>query len=409
MKASVGSPRQATTFTTNNRNFVTSARVEVKKLVGIIGSGLIGRDPFDRRSWSTSSYFFFTALKQQGVLHRAFGVEVPAPNRYLCMAKNFSRQRKAWRMHFYMDPSYRDALTEQVRRSLGPGDFDHDFLQLGAMYNVPRLIDGRARCYSYHDGNLAESLRSPNSPKGLSARKIDRALDYEKTVYHGLHKLFTMSEYLRQSFIDDFDVPPDRVVTVGAGINLDSVPDERPNKRYDTREVLFIGVDFARKGGWNVLEAFKRVRERCPTAKLHLVGPRELSIPAGLQAGVAFHGYLDKQDPRGQAKLAELFDRCCLFVMPSLYEPFGIAPLEAMVNQVPCIVTNKWALKEMVTPGETGELVECGSVDDLEAKLHRLLSDADALAKMGTTARNRVLASFTWNRVADRIRASMHV
>jgi alpha-maltose-1-phosphate synthase len=376
-------------------------------LVGIVGSGLIGRDPFDRRCWSGSSYFFFTALAAQGALHRAFGVEAPRARRWLLMAGNFRRDRAAWRARFYSDPRYRDALTAEVRRRLRPDDLGHDFLQLGAMYDVPRLLDGRARCFSYHDGNLAEKLRSPNAPVGLGARRIDRALAYERRVYHGIDKILTMSEYLRRSFIRDFDVPEDRVVAVGAGINLDEVPGELAEKRYDGREVLFIGVDFARKGGWELLKAFQRVRGRYPDARLHIVGPRELAIPPDLEGGVSFHGFLNKSNPADRARLDELFGRCCLFVMPSLYEPFGIAPLEAMVHQLPCLVTNRWALAETVTPGETGDLVECGDVDDLAAKLGALLADPDALRQMGDAGRRMVLERYTWDRVARRVVAEV--
>jgi glycosyltransferase involved in cell wall biosynthesis len=375
----------------------------IKKLVGITGSGQIGRDPFDRQCWSGSSYFFFNRLGQRGALYRAFGVEVPAYKRYLYLARNLRLNRQTWRERFYMDPGYRDALTEEVRRRLQPDDFAHDFLQLGAMYNVPRLLDGRTRCFSYHDGNLAEALRSPNAPQGLGARVIDRALAYERTVYHGIHMVFSMSEYLRQSFIRDFDVPAQRVVNVGAGINLESVPEPVPGKRYDNREVLFVGVDFPRKGGWDLLKAFRGVRGRLPDARLHLVGPRELTIPAELQPGVVCHGFLNKNEPEGRARLADLWQRACLFAMPSLYEPFGIAPLEAMAHQIPCLVTGRWALREMVIPGETGDLVECGSVEDIEAKLTTLLGDPAALQRMGAAGRQRVLANYTWDKVVGRL------
>jgi glycosyltransferase involved in cell wall biosynthesis len=375
----------------------------MKQFVGIIGSGLIGRDPFDRQSWSGCSYFFFTELRRQAKLYRALGVEVPALQRYLYMARNVSRDRKCWREHFYMDPGYRDALTEEVRKALRPDDFAQDFLQCGAMYNVPRLVAARARCFSYHDGNLAEALRSPNAPKDLSAKKVDRALAYEKEVYHGITKIFAMSEYLRQSFIRDFDVSPERVVSVGAGINLEDVPPYTPSKRYDSREILYIGVDFPRKGGWELLQAFRRVHERQPETRLHLVGPRELAIPPGLEAGVVFHGFLNKNHADGRTQLADLFRRCCLFVMPSLYEPFGIAPLEAMVHQIPCLVTDRWALREMVSAGKNGDLVECGSVDDLEAKLSALLADAEALRRMGENGRQMVLDYYTWDKVVGRL------
>jgi glycosyltransferase involved in cell wall biosynthesis len=374
-----------------------------KNLVGVLGSGLIGRDPFDRQSWSGSSYFFFSALKARGRLHRAFGVEAPAWRRWLLLARNFRPDRETWRRHFYLDTTYRDTLTHAVGRRLEPDDLGHDFLQLGALYDVPRLLDGRARCFSYHDGNLAESLRSPYAPQKLDPRMVENALAYERRVYHGMTRVFTMSEYLRQSFVRDFGVPPKRVITIGAGINLDAVPAYQEGKRYDGQEVLFIGKDFERKGGWVLLEAFRAVRERCPRATLHLVGPRELSVPPGLAGGVAFHGFLDKDDPADAARLEGLFRRCCLFVMPSLYEPFGIAPLEAMVHQVPCVVTDRWALREMVTPGETGDLAERGSALDLADKLGALLADPDGLRRLGENGRRLVLERYTWDKVARRL------
>jgi glycosyltransferase involved in cell wall biosynthesis len=376
----------------------TAARV-----VGIVGSGRVARDPFDPRQWSGSSYFFFSELQCRGRLHRAFGVEVPAWRRALYMARNFHPRRAAWREHFYMDVGYRNALTAQVRRRLEPGDFEHDFIQLGAMFDGPSLVRGGGRCFSYNDGNLAELLRSPHAPRGLSGRKIDRALAYEKQVAHGLRKVFTMSEYLRQSFIRDLGVPADRVVNVGCGINLQTIPDPVPGKRYDGHEVLFIGVDFPRKGGWELLRAFRSVSDRFPDARLHLVGPRELTIPAGLQRGVVFHGFLSKSSPADRERLAGLFRRCCLFVMPSLYEPFGIAPLEAMAHQLPAVVTGRWALQEMVTPGQTGALVECGSAEDLESKLVSLLSDPAALERMGAAGRQMVLDRYTWDKVVQRV------
>jgi starch synthase len=145
-----------------------------------------------------------------------------------------------------------------------------------------------------------------------------------------------------------------------------------------------------------------------PDATLHLVGPGQLSVPADLEKGVVYHGFLSKSDPVQKAKLDKLFRRCVLFVMPSLYEPFGLAPLEAMAHQLPCLLTNRWALREMIVPGRTGDLVECGSVDSLADKLQELLREPEQLRKMGDAARLFALEHFTWDKVADRILAAMN-
>jgi glycosyltransferase involved in cell wall biosynthesis len=377
-----------------------------QKVVGIIGSGLVGERPFDRQAWSGSSYFFFTECERQGILHRAIGADLSRASRATFMALNFSPNRRRWQTAYYMDPRYRDALTREVSRQLRPDDLDHPFLQIGAMFDAPSLAAKGRPCFSYHDGNMAYMHRSPYAVKGLRPKAVERGLAFERRVYHGLTMIFTMSEHLRQSFIDDFEVPPDRVKAVGAGMNLEQLPEYVADKDYGRREALFVGVDFERKGGWELLRAFAHVRERMPDARLHIVGPKVLQVPPELSARVHVHGFLRKSDPNDAATLDRLFRDSSLFVMPSRYEPFGIAPLEAMMHQLPCIVTNDWGLKETVTEGETGALVECGNVDDLTAKLLQLLGDPDRLRRMGDRGRIRAL-EFTWEKVVGRIKEHM--
>ena len=373
------------------------------KFVGIIGSGQIGEDPFDRQSWSGSSYFFFKESERQGLLHRAFGTELKPVTRAAIMALNFSPNRRRWQTAYYMDPRYRRALTKEVARQLRPDDFNYSLLQIGAMYDVPQLAAGRTPCFSYHDGNMAYSRRSPYAVQGLSPEAVKRGLAYERQVYHGLTMIFTMSEHLRQSFIDDFGVAPYRVKAIGAGMNLERLPEHDPNKDYSRKDLLFIGVEFGRKGGWELLKAFKNVHARHPDAILHIVGPRTLEIPPELANGVRYHGFLRKTTVADATTLAQVFRDSCLFVMPSLYEPFGIAPLEAMSHQLPCVVTNGWGLRETVIDGQTGALVECGSVDDLTGKLLDLLTDPDRLKRMGEQGRARAL-DYTWEKVVRRMK-----
>jgi glycosyltransferase involved in cell wall biosynthesis len=315
--------------------------------------------------------------------------------------------RKLWRQHYYMSQSYRDSLTRVIGKHLRPDDFEHDFFVMGAMCDVPRLVEGRSRCFSYHDGNLAQRLKSPYAPTGLSVKRIEEGLSFERRVYERTDRILVMSEYLRRSFVEDCGVPPSRVGVVGVGVNFDEIPPVFPDKRYDTKEILFIGVDFQRKGGMLLLKAFREVRAVHHNAKLHIVGPIELQLPPELSRGVVVHGFLNKSEPGDAARLSELFRVCSVFVMPSLYEPFGIAPLEAMIHQIPAVVSRAWALEETVTAGVTGEHVEPGSVDDLVQCLRNILANPDMLQRLGTAARASVLGKFTWPHVISRIIAEI--
>jgi len=307
-----------------------------------------------------------------------------------------------------MSRDYRRCLTAVIKQRLRADDFAHDFLTLGAMYDVPSVVDGRALCFSYHDGNLAQALKSPYCPRDLSTKRITEGLEFERHVYHGTHHLFAMSEYLRRSFIDDYGVSADRVSTIGAGINLDTVPVAQPDKHYDTKEILFVGSDFARKGGYELLRAFRCVQDKHKDAQLHVVGPKHVNASPEQSRGVHFYGFLDKNGESDRRTLEGLFSKCSLFVLPSLYEPFGIAPLEAMAHQIPAVVSRGWALEEMVMPGVTGMHVEPGSADDLAEQLDKLLSDPNSLERMGTAARTHVIERYTWPRVIERMIDGIH-
>jgi starch synthase len=373
-----------------------------KKLVGVIGSGNIGRDPFHPGSWSGSSKFFFETCDKLGILERAFGVEAPPYLRLPLVGKNFSFDRSVWATKFYLDVHYYNALTREISKKLLPNDFHSNIIQIGGIYDVPRIVNGRCKCYSYHDGNLAQVLKSPYWSNTIPKSKVNKALDYERNVYKNMDKIFTMSEYLRRSFIEDFDVSEDKVKTIGAGINLDRIPDVKV-KDYEKKNILFIGVDFYRKGGLHLLQAFRIVKDAFPNAKLHIMGPRKLKIPHELSSGIVFHGFLSKKDPDQKQLFYSIVEDSSIFVMPSLYEPFGIAPLEAMVHEIPCILTRNWAFPEMVQPGVNGELAECGNVNELADKIQFLLRNPDLLRSMGKAARRIVLENYTWDIVVKKL------
>lgn len=375
-------------------------------IVGVVG-GSIGHKSFDRATWSGSSRFLFTALHRNGDLVRAFGARPAAVIRYALMTRNYSLDRERWRTQYYFDPLYRRCLTQAVVNRIDPSDFAHTFLQIGAMFNLPRHVQGKAICMSYHDSNIVERLQSRYMPPGVSPKRIEQAFRYESELYAQMDRILTMSEYHRSSFIRHFGLPAGKVVNAGCAPNLEHPPEPQADKRYDNRELLFVGADFQRKGGPLLLRAFRAVLMSYPDARLHIAGPAALEIPSDLRSSVRFHGFLSKQDPEQARTLDALFRRCCLFVLPSYYEGVGISSLEAMLYELPCVVTGAWGFFDSVIPGVTGDLVECGSLDSLVSTLRGCLGDPARLRAMGTAARRLILERFTWTQVARRIAAAI--
>jgi len=92
-----------------------------------------------------------------------------------------------------------------------------------------------------------------------------------------------------------------------------------------------------------------------------------------------------------------------VFCLPTRFEPFGIAFIEAMYFALPCIGTDAWAVPEMIENGETGFTIPIDDLDALTDRLLRLLSDPVLARRMGQAGRQRAESYFTWEGVVQRM------
>jgi glycosyltransferase involved in cell wall biosynthesis len=142
------------------------------------------------------------------------------------------------------------------------------------------------------------------------------------------------------------------------------------------------------------------VRAASPDAQLVIVGPRELPQPP--PPGVILYGRIDRSTPEGQQAYTDIYRRATAFVLPSLYEPFGIVFLEAMAFGLPCVAADRCAMPEIVDDGTTGRVVDPTDPDALAGALLELTDPAVA-HRMGEAARRRMEERFTWDAVAGRM------
>ena len=247
-----------------------------------------------------------------------------------------------------------------------------------------------------HTRALAEA-----SP-GWRAAGVEPPLHYgpgwfarEAAVYRGAAALATFSANAARSLARDYGVDPARVHVVGAGANV--FPETAP-RRDDGHTVAFVGYDFARKGGWVLLEALSLLRRRRPRTRLLVAGaPPPQSVPPGAVS----------LGPVELAELPALFAQSTVFALPTLEEPFGLAFLDAMACGLPCVGTRVEAVPEIVREGETGLLVPPGDAVALAAALERLLGDPAHARAMGARGRARIFAGGLWCHAAARLERTL--
>lgn len=356
-------------------------------------------------SWSGSAKSVVDHLRLVGHRVATADVDLYGPERWLTAALMFSPNRKRWGVRYHLGAAGYRQRSRRAAEAIAEKRSQVDcILQIGATFE-PRQR-GDLPYALFCDSNIETSLEGAKfgvSDAGwLHPSEFEAIRRRETGVYRDASVVLTISEYLRQSFIEHFRLPEDRVCTVGAGPNLDlsRVPEPRATPRTGPPTVLFVGKQFERKGGALLLEAFRIVRARCPGARLVIVGP---TTPPAAESGVEWLGNLDKNKPEEWTRLATAYRDADVFCLPSLFEPFGIVILEAMFFGLPCVGTAAWAIPEMIADGETGHTVPRGDAAALADRLSELLLNPPLAHRMGLAGRRRAEEQFSWTAVAHRM------
>ena len=286
----------------------------------------------------------------------------------------------------------RSARAEQLLQQWD-GQYDLIF-QIHAL-TAPGIPPYR-RPYVLHTDNtyMLSERHYPGWATLRNPRERDEWVQIERDIYQQAAFLFPRTEFLRASLIDDYGCDPARVIRVGAGANI--VAHSIEGRRYDSQIALFVGNDFRRKGGQTLLQAWEQVRRRLPKARLLIVGTAKQ--PATLPEGIEWIGRVaDRQ------VLADLYMRAAVFVLPSLYEPWGSVYLEAMGHGTPCIGTMQSGIPEVIEQDVTGLLVSPGEAAPLADALVAMLADPIRAEAMGRRSYESVLHRFTWDEVVARM------
>jgi len=290
---------------------------------------------------------------------------------------------------FFTTPWMFRHLGELARSWIRENAFDWTF-QIQSLYDarVPGIPH-----FVYTDHTHLANLCYPDFDR--RTLRAPRWIELERALYRGADAVFTRSRHVSDSLLEDYGCDAERVVCVGAGSNA-ALPGGAPPDRRG-QDILFVGVDWERKGGPDLLAAFERVRARHPEATLTVVG---CSPPIG-GPGIRVLGRLPVEALHGHYQAASIF---CL---PTRREPFGVVFVEAMHHGLPVVATAIGAVPDLVVEGENGYTVEVGDVAGLARHLDRLLGDAALRQRMGEAGARRARAHYTWGAVADRILAAV--
>lgn len=276
------------------------------------------------------------------------------------------------------------------------GEFDvihaHDWLTYMAGIAAKRL-SGKPLVVHVHATSFDRS----------SDNNIDtRVYDIEKRGMEAADRVITVSDLTRNIVITKYGIDPSKVVTVHNSVDFSGRSDIQVERGVKEKVVTFLGRITFQKGPEYFIEAAAKVLKKCKNVRFVMAGSGDMmnrSIRQVARLGISdrfhFTGFL-----RG-AEVQKMFALSDVYVMPSVSEPFGISPLEAMRSGVPSVISRQSGAAEVL---KYAFKVDFWDVDAMADEIYALLQYpalADFASKYGYDEVN----TLKWNNAAAKIKS----
>ena len=332
-----------------------------------------------------------------------------SPEEYAAYHDEFVRSGRThewtdvWKQRYTFSGKYGANLMEEVARYAMvaaqvakdlEGQFDvihaHDWLTYFAGIAAKR-VSGKPLVVHMHATEFDRSGENINR----------RVYAIDKAGMQAADRVIAVSELTRRIVIGKYGIPAEKVVTVHNAVRFGESEDAVPERAVKDKVVTFLGRITYQKGPDYFVEAAAKVLQRVPDVRFVMAGSGDLMnhvVRRVAQLGIAdrfhFTGFLKGGEVQRMFRLSDVY------VMPSVSEPFGISPLEAMRSGVPVIISRQSGVAEVL---DYAIKVNYWDVDALADAIYGLLT-YPALGRMFASKGLEEVTGLKWTNAAAKIK-----
>lgn len=355
-------------------------------------------DPLANKTFSGYSRHVFMAVQKMGCLAGTISTRRIKLRDFWDGCVNYTPLRDIQRpnisAHWLWRPSTIHKLSLRFHQHLSCYDKSTPVVQIGT--HVYPLETGH-RFYCVTDMTIAQAVGAGHfKVRHLTNSERKCANNVQKKMFDSCEKIFVLCQWTRSSVITDYAQSPEKVIVIGAGANMPVLP--AAAYKYTSHQILFVGLDWQRKGGPLLLDAFRIIKRKISDATLNIIGCKpQISVP-----GVNLIGPLSRDVDSEKRKLEQLYREAnCFCILPE-FDPFPNVLLEAQITSTPVVSLGNGSRAEVVNKGISGLLVG-NDPEDVAAAIIRILTSPGRAMQMGINGREFVLKNFTWDSVAARL------
>jgi glycosyltransferase involved in cell wall biosynthesis len=365
----------------------------------------------DRNIWSGLVWHIWKALEQTGLEIELFDqVPLECPL-YIRAIHNYHKRLSRRYAHYLgVEPAILTKAAYRIEERYRQRACAAVFCP-GTGYPVNAYIDPAIPVISYLDATKQTWLRHYSGWNSFCKRTQRQVKEVDKVALSNNTLTIFSTDWAARLAIAETGTSPEKVAVVPFGANLVTSPSDQEvevmirDRGIDPCRLLFIGVEWERKGGSEVLELLSGLHGRGINAQLDVVGC-EPSVPEDLVPFIRRHGYVDRSKPEGHSLFTGLLARSHFLLLFSKAEAFGLSLCEANAYGVPCIARNVGGPAEIVIPNVNGVLISSSSdlADAADWALTQLKTP-ESYARLARSARSEYNVRLNWRVSGQRLRS----
>ncbi len=359
--------------------------------------GFAGRwDPRDKKSWSGTYYYSYQQLQAFAdveIIHLTYPKWL---REYLI---SFYKNPQKWFYHRktaveFLKP-YATYFSKQLEKEMIKRKVD--LLYMPAAPQLLAYTELQVPTIFMTDATFFQIQGYYDTWQNFSPSNIRQGIELDQLAFQKATHCMLASKWCKQSAITDYGLSEEKISVVPLGANLDLIP-EPGDLNFDRNScrLLFLAVEWERKGGAIALETFYQLRQKGINATLHIIG----CVPAVAinDAAITVIPYLNKNNPEEFQRLHQILLQTDYLLLPTRAEAAGVVFCEASAYGIPSITTNTGGVSTYVRDGVNGFALDLGA--GAEAYVEKILSlyqDLASYKSLCISGRELYEQELNWN------------
>lgn len=310
--------------------------------------------------------------------------------------------RDAWKERYVFSGKYGPNLMEEVARfAMVAGQIARN---MEGQFDVIHAHDW----LTYYAGIAAKRISGKPLVVHMHATEFDRSGEHinqevyniERAGMEAADRVIAVSNLTRNIVIEKYGIPAEKVITVHNAVRFETREADEAERGVSDKIVTFLGRITYQKGPDYFVEAAAKVLKRMNNVRFVMAGSGDMLkhiVRRVAKLGIAdrfhFTGFLKGDE------VQKMFGMSDVYVMPSVSEPFGISPLEAMKSNVPVIISKQSGVAEVL---DYALKVDYWDVDALADAIYGLLQYPSLAAMSATRGKNEVV-NLKWSDAARKV------